>query len=70
MAGNSKGGQTVLMEAQRFPVDYDGLLPSAAVYDYTGRNTIAAACDPGETIEELLGPPFRSPSTLSASSSQ
>ena len=43
MAGNSKGGQAVLMEAQRFPEDYDGLLPSAAVYDYTGRNTIAAA---------------------------
>jgi feruloyl esterase len=43
MAGNSKGGQAVLMEAQRFPEDYDGLLPSAAVYDYTSRNTIAAA---------------------------
>lgn len=43
MAGNSKGGQAVLMEAQRFPEDYDGLMPSAAVYDYTGRNTIASA---------------------------
>src|SRR5262249_17512292 len=43
MAGNSKGGQAVLMEAQRFPEDYDGLMPSAPVYDYTGRNTIAAA---------------------------
>lgn len=43
MAGNSKGGQAVLMEAQRFPEDFDGLMPSAAVYDYTGRNTIAAA---------------------------
>ena len=31
------------MEAQRFPEDYDGLMPSAPVYDYTGRNTIAAA---------------------------
>jgi feruloyl esterase len=43
MAGNSKGGQAVLMEAQRFPEDFDGLMPSAPVYDYTGRNTIAAA---------------------------
>jgi hypothetical protein len=43
MAGNSKGGQAVLMEAQRFPEDYDGLMPSAPVYDYTGRNTIGAA---------------------------
>jgi Tannase and feruloyl esterase len=43
MSGNSKGGQAVLMEAQRFPDDFDGLMPSAPVYDYTGRNTIAAA---------------------------
>src|SRR5260370_32098043 len=43
MAGNSKGGQAALMEAQRFPEDFDGLMPSAPVYDYTGRNTIAAA---------------------------
>jgi feruloyl esterase len=43
MAGNSKGGQAVLLEAQRFPEDFDGLMPSAPVYDYTGRNVIAAA---------------------------
>jgi tannase/feruloyl esterase len=43
MAGNSKGGQGLLMEAQRFPEDFDGLMPSAPVYDYTGRNVIAAA---------------------------
>jgi Tannase and feruloyl esterase len=43
MAGSSKGGQAVLMEAQRFPDDFDGLMPSAPVYDYTGRNTIAGA---------------------------
>ena len=43
MVGNSKGGQAVLLEAQRFPEDFDGLMPSAPVYDYTGRNTIAAA---------------------------
>ena len=43
IAGNSKGGQAVLMEAQRFPEDFNGLMPSAPVYDYTARNTIAAA---------------------------
>jgi hypothetical protein len=43
MGGGSKGGQAVLMEAQRFPGDFDGLMASAPVYDYTGRNTIAAA---------------------------
>lgn len=37
MAGGSKGGQAVLLEAQRFPQDFDGLLASAPVYDYTGR---------------------------------
>ncbi len=31
MAGNSKGGQAVLLEAQRFPKDFDGLMPSAPV---------------------------------------
>lgn len=43
MAGGSKGGQAVLMEAQRFPDDFDGLLAMAPVYEYTARNTIAAA---------------------------
>lgn len=43
IAGNSKGGQAVLMEAQRFPEDFDGYMPSAPVYDYTGRNIMAAA---------------------------
>ena len=43
MAGNSKGGQAALIEAQRFPEDFDALMPSAPVYDYTGRNTVAAA---------------------------
>jgi feruloyl esterase len=43
MGGGSKGGQAVLMEAQRFPEDFDGLMPSAPVYDYTGRNTSGAA---------------------------
>lgn len=43
MAGCSKGGQAVLMEAQRFPEDFDGLLPMAPVYDLTGRAAIAGA---------------------------
>jgi hypothetical protein len=43
MAGNSKGGQAVLLEAQKFPDDFDGLMPSAPVHEYTARNTIAAA---------------------------
>ena len=43
MAGGSKGGQAVLMEVQRFPEDFDGGMASAPVYDYTGRNTYAAA---------------------------
>jgi feruloyl esterase len=43
MVGKSKGGQAVLMEAQRFPEDFDGYMPSAPVYDYTGRNITAAA---------------------------
>jgi len=43
IAGISKGGQAALLEAQRFPEDFDGLLPVAPVYDYTGRSVIAAA---------------------------
>ena len=42
MSGCSKGGHAVLMEAQRFPEDFDGLLPSAPVYDLVGR-TVAGA---------------------------
>jgi mannose-6-phosphate isomerase-like protein (cupin superfamily) len=41
--GGSKGGQAALVEAQRFPGDFDGLLPFAPVIDYTGRCTISAA---------------------------
>jgi len=43
VVGNSKGGQAVLMEAQRFPEDFDGYMPSAPVYDYSGRNVLAGA---------------------------
>jgi feruloyl esterase len=37
MSGCSKGGHAVLMEAQRFPEDFDGLLAIAPVYDLVGR---------------------------------
>jgi Tannase and feruloyl esterase len=37
MSGCSKGGHGALMEAQRFPEDFDGLLAIAPVYDLTGR---------------------------------
>jgi Tannase and feruloyl esterase len=43
ISGCSKGGQAVLKQAQRFPEDYDGYLPVAPVYDYTGRSVEAAA---------------------------
>ncbi|HYN83059.1 MAG TPA: tannase/feruloyl esterase family alpha/beta hydrolase [Gemmatimonadaceae bacterium] len=33
----SKGGQSVLRQAQQFPEDYDGYLPIAPVYDFVGR---------------------------------
>ena len=43
MTGCSKGGQAVLLEAQRFPNDYDGVISVAPVYDFTGRAQFAAA---------------------------
>ena len=42
MSGCSKGGHAALMEAQRFPEDFDGLIAAAPVYDLVGR-AIAAA---------------------------
>jgi hypothetical protein len=42
MTGCSKGGQAVLLEAQKFPEDYDGLIPIAPVYDFTGRSIAAS----------------------------
>ncbi len=42
-AGCSKGGQAMLMAAIRYPEDYDGIIPVAPVYDYTGTSVIKAA---------------------------
>lgn len=43
MGGCSKGGQAVLEEALRYPDEYDGILPFAPVYDYTGKGVIHAS---------------------------
>jgi len=43
MAGCSKGGQGVLEEALSYPDEYDGILPFAPVYDYTGKGVIHAS---------------------------
>jgi feruloyl esterase len=41
--GCSTGGRQGLMEAQRFPDDFDGYLVGAPVYDYTGQQMSAPA---------------------------
>ena len=43
-----------LMEAQRFPEDFDGLLPIAPVYDLTGR-VIAGAWNAQAVADEQKG---------------
>ncbi len=41
--GCSTGGRQGLMEAQRFPDDFDGYIVGAPVYDYTGQQMTAPA---------------------------
>jgi feruloyl esterase len=41
--GCSTGGRQGLMEAQRFPQDFDGYIVGAPVYDYTGQQMTAPA---------------------------
>ncbi len=43
MSGCSKGGQAVLVEGQRYPQDFDALLPAAPVYDLVGRSVLGGA---------------------------
>ncbi len=40
--GCSDGGREALMEAQRFPTDFDGIVAGAPAYDFTGLLTLAA----------------------------
>jgi len=65
MSGCSKGGQAVLMEAQRFPDDYDGLMPVAPVYDYTGRSVVAAAWF-AQALDDGRGGSVVTPATVDA----
>lgn len=64
--GCSRGGGQALMEAQRFPGDFDGIIAGAPAYDWTGiaaqmiTNAQAAfpnprALEPRFTIDELKG---------------
>ena len=43
MAGCFKGGESALLQAQRFPADFDGLIPAAALYEPTRSWNIGAA---------------------------
>jgi feruloyl esterase len=60
--GCSRGGGQALMEAQRFPADFDGIISGAPAYDWTGiaaamiRNMQALFPDPRK-MDTLLFPP-------------
>lgn len=58
--GCSNGGRQALMEAQRFPDDFDGIIAGAPAFDFTGiaaafvRNTQAAFPAPARLAENLV----------------
>jgi Tannase and feruloyl esterase len=60
--GCSRGGGQALMEAQRFPADFDGIIAGAPAYDWTGlaaaniRNMQAVFPDPHRTTSLMFTP--------------
>jgi feruloyl esterase len=61
-AGCSRGGGQALMEAQRFPTDFDGIVAGAPAYDWTGfaaqmvRNAQVAFPDPNRLETHTFTP--------------
>jgi feruloyl esterase len=61
--GCSRGGGQALMEAQRYPEDFDGIVSGAPAYNWTGQmgaamtqNTQAMYPDPNDLQEAIVGP--------------